>query len=152
MAFLSLFQFLILLTSSYAKSSVPFLQVDNNQTFFNPVIDQLWADPFVYQHSDGFYYMSRAEMANTEIAVYKSQYLSNWRNAEYKTVYRAPQGLLNLWAPELHWVDGNFYIHFALDDGDNANHRMYVIQALDPENPLGNYTTEKRYSVFLAYT
>ena len=32
-----------------------------------------------------------------------------------------------LWAPELHVIDGKCYIYVACDDGDNYNHRMYVL-------------------------
>lgn len=112
-------------------------------TFHNPILDYAVPDPFVYRH-DGFYYM--AVSRDGGIVVYKSALLSNWRNAETRLVYRTPGGLANLWAPELINVNGNWYIYFALDNGDNANHRMYVIRALDPNNALGDYTAEKRLS------
>lgn len=32
-----------------------------------------------------------------------------------------------LWAPELHVIDGKCYIYVACDNGDNYNHRMYVL-------------------------
>jgi GH43 family beta-xylosidase len=32
-----------------------------------------------------------------------------------------------LWAPELHIIDGICYIYVACDDGQNVNHRMYVL-------------------------
>ena len=44
----------------------------------------------------------------------------------------------NLWAPELHFIDGRFYIYFAADDGDNPNHRMWVLAA-QTSDPLGDY-------------
>ena len=81
------------------------------------------------------------------VAVYKSRTLSNWRNAEKAIVVRAPSGLTNLWAPELHFVNGNWYLYYALDDGDNANHRMYVSRGTDPNNALAPFTSPKRMTV-----
>jgi len=111
-------------------------------TYHNPVLDYAAPDPFVVLH-EGFYYMVQSR--NGGITVYKSSILTNWREAETREVYRVPEGLANCWAPEIHYVQGNWYIYFALDDGDNANHRMYVIQGLDSNNALGDYTEEQRY-------
>ncbi|ODN00762.1 Extracellular exo-alpha-(1-_5)-L-arabinofuranosidase [Orchesella cincta] len=114
-------------------------------TFRNPVADFAWPDPYVHQHSDGFYYMPRSE--ENGVALYKSRTLSNWRNAERALVVRAPAGLMSLWAPEIHFINGNFYLYFALDNGDNANHRMYVSRARDAGNPMGGFTEPKRIVV-----
>lgn len=34
-----------------------------------------------------------------------------------------------VWAPELHYVDGLWYIYYSFSDGNNKNHRPYVLQA-----------------------
>ena len=52
------------------------------------------------------------------------------------------------WAPELHYfsaaevgaANAGWYIYFTADDGDNENHRMFVLRADDPENPTGSYS------------
>lgn len=33
-----------------------------------------------------------------------------------------------LWAPEIHFIQGKWYFYFAADDGNNLNHRMYVLE------------------------
>lgn len=43
-----------------------------------------------------------------------------------------------LWAPELHIKDDKCYIHVACDDGENANHRMYVLEN-GSDNPMETY-------------
>jgi GH43 family beta-xylosidase len=43
-----------------------------------------------------------------------------------------------LWAPELHEIDGRWYIYYAASDGQNENHRMYVLEA---DHPLGPFHT-----------
>jgi len=43
----------------------------------------------------------------------------------------------NVWAPELHLLNGKWYIYYAADDGQNANHRMWALesQTSDPQGP-----------------
>ena len=43
----------------------------------------------------------------------------------------------NVWAPELHILDGKCYIYVAADDGDKSHHRMYVLEngSSDPLQP-----------------
>ena len=43
-----------------------------------------------------------------------------------------------LWAPELHIIDGLCYIYVAMDDGKNEHHRMYVLTN-HSSNPLDPY-------------
>lgn len=59
-------------------------------------------------------------------------------------VYHVPQGMNNLWAPELHAIHGNLYIYFAMDEGHNDYHRMYVIKAYDSSDPMGEWGPAKR--------
>ena len=108
-------------------------------TFRNPILDGAAPDPYIYHHSDGYYYWSKSTGGGIEVL--KSRILTNWRNAERREVFRANAPYTDLWAPEIHFIRGNFYIYFALaTNGDNANHRMYVIRANDPNNALGGYT------------
>ena len=75
------------------------------------------------------------ELANQNRAVFNSTKTSI-ANAKH-----------NYWAPELHYFDAatvgsanaGWYIYVAADNGDNSNHRMYVLRATDPENPLSDY-------------
>lgn len=43
----------------------------------------------------------------------------------------------DIWAPELHVIDGVCYIYFAADNGENKAHRMYVLtnDSDDPKKP-----------------
>jgi beta-xylosidase len=51
-------------------------------------------------------------------------------------VYTPPAPLGDVWAPELHQINGAFYIYVAMDtNGDNANHRMYVLEGTSTSDP-----------------
>ena len=55
------------------------------------------------------------------------------------TVIWAPRGgdhARQIWAPELHHIDGRWYVYFCASDGANRNHRVYVLEA---DNPFGPY-------------
>lgn len=43
-----------------------------------------------------------------------------------------------VWAPELHQIDGLWYIYYSSSDGDNRNHRTKVLGA--GMNPFGPYS------------
>jgi GH43 family beta-xylosidase len=43
-----------------------------------------------------------------------------------------------VWAPELHLINGKWYIYFAADNGRNENHRMWVLES-EGSDPLGPY-------------
>ncbi|KAH8920095.1 glycoside hydrolase family 43 protein, partial [Atractiella rhizophila] len=41
-----------------------------------------------------------------------------------------------VWAPELHIIDGEFYVYCTLPDGpDDADHRMHVLKGTDANDP-----------------
>lgn len=112
------------------------------KTFSNPIIDELAPDPCIVKHNNQYYMVFTQ---HNKIEVLKSQTLSNFRNAERRLVYTAPAGSSNLWAPEIHFIRGRFYIYFTMQHGsEDANHRMYVIEAQDAENPMGNWSSEIR--------
>jgi len=109
------------------------------QTFYNPII-AAGQDPSIVQH-DGYYYL--VQSTDTSLVVAKSRTLTGLASGTWATVWTRPastgQLCCEIWAPELLFLNGRFYIYFAADDGNNANHRMYVLESntLDPQ---GSYT------------
>jgi GH43 family beta-xylosidase len=108
--------------------------------FFN-VLAPTGADPFVIRHTDGFYYA--AASTGSELTLIRSRALSTLGAGERKTVWTPPAtgpASKHLWAPEIHRLRGRWYIHFAADDGDNANHRMYVLENPSDDPFRGRFT------------
>lgn len=103
------------------------------KTFTNPLLPS-GADPWVV-YKDGFYYYTNS--LGNRLAIWKTKDLTQLKLAEKKTVWLPPPGgsySKELWAPELHFFKGKWYMYFAADDGSNNNHRIYVIEnsAADP--------------------
>jgi GH43 family beta-xylosidase len=97
------------------------------------------ADPSVV-YRDGFYYYCRS-LADGAIGVAKARHLQDIGSAPMTTVWTPPAGTAysrQLWAPELQYLQGRWYIYFAASDGDNAHHRMYALQA-DTDDPQQAY-------------
>ncbi|MFS0728170.1 family 43 glycosylhydrolase [Paenibacillus sp. 1P07SE] len=108
-------------------------------TFKNTLADMDTPDPSI-AYKDGFYYMTFTHNG-ADIMVMKARTL-DFKDAERKVVWYPPVGTAYssaLWAPEIQYLQGKWYIYFAADDGANENHRMYALEA-DADDPMGSYT------------
>ena len=47
-----------------------------------------------------------------------------------------------IWAPELHFIQGKWYLYYAADDGNNDHHRIWILENASP-NPLEGQWTDK---------
>ena len=108
-------------------------QVLTERTFTNPIMAS-GADPWVI-FNDGYYYYTQTTGKN--LAIWKSKSVVDMSKSAKKVVWTPPVGTAyskEIWAPELHFFQQKWYMYFAADDGDNNNHRMYVIEndAKDP--------------------
>lgn len=102
-------------------------------SFTNPLLP-FGPDPWVIYHDGFFYYMNTM---GTNLTIWKTRDITDLRNAERKEVWQPPvtgPNSAQVWAPELHYLEGRWYIYFAADEGTNATHRLWVIEnsAADP--------------------
>ena len=108
-------------------------------TFTNPLLST-GPDPWVVWWN-GFYYYSNSTGAN--LTLRKTADITDLQHAETKAVWTPEPGhpwSKELWAPELHRWGNKWYIYFAADAGDNASHRIYVVEN-DHDDPLqGGWT------------
>ena len=108
---------------------------EGSGTFVNPLYRG--ADPFLVKHTDGFYYY--CESASRGVFIWKSDKMTE--KGTRKFVWRCPRkgwNTSNVWAPELHLINGKWYIYYAADTGDNSTHRTGVLEGVGP-NPQGRY-------------
>ena len=97
-------------------------------------------DPYVLYHNNAYYRCFAFGQAS--IGISRADSIDGLRDAPIVNVYTAPEGTAysrELWAPELHVIDGKCYIYVACDDGKNVNHRMYVLEN-GSSDPLAPYT------------
>ncbi|MDQ1004572.1 GH43 family beta-xylosidase [Neobacillus niacini] len=115
------------------------------ETLKNPIVEQR-ADPWVYKHTDGYYYLTASVPEYDRIEVRRSKTIQGLGNAEPVVAWtKHEDGIMsaNIWAPEIHFIDGKWYIYFAAARKDAIfDHRMYVIEN-DSQNPLEGNWVEK---------
>jgi len=105
------------------------------EKFTNPLWDG--ADPFMVKHGDLYYYIE--SLGRDGIAVWKSQMMTE--RGTRRIVWTPTDTGWNtdeIWAPELHYLDGRWYIYYAADSGANRDHRMGVLESVT-DDPQGEY-------------
>jgi GH43 family beta-xylosidase len=107
--------------------------------FTNPLLPS-GADPWSI-YKDGNYYYTQT--LGNRLVIWKTASLSTLAKAEQKTVFQPGPGLpysRGIWAPEIHNLDGKWYLYFAADNGKNENHRLYVLENTSPDPMQGQWT------------
>jgi len=111
-------------TSSKVDPSTPKVKY-----FKNPVIDGDHADPFVAQKDGNYYFLSTK---GNRISIAKTRAMSQLVAAIETVVWTPPQNTdhsADIWAPELHFLAGKWYIYFAAaQSGVNDSNRMFVLE------------------------
>jgi GH43 family beta-xylosidase len=113
--------------------------------FRNPIIKQR-ADPWVYRHTDGYYYFSASVPEYDRIEIRRATTIQGLGEAVPVTVWKKrPEGPMSahIWAPEIHYIAGKWYIYFAAARKDSLfDHRVYVLEN-SSANPLVGEWVEK---------
>ena len=105
--------------------------------FKNPILE-FGADPFVVLFEGKYYYVYSCKDRSIQVS---SADEIDKLNREGKTVFAPEDGLeysRELWAPEIHYINGDWYLYVAADNGNNDNHRMYVLKSKNGR-PDGEY-------------
>lgn len=104
--------------------------------FKNPIFAS--QDPWITR-VDGMYYYTQSGCGSASICVKISHNLTELGSVPWVDLWTAPSGAPNshdVWAPEMHYVQGAWYIYYAADDGDNNNHRLFVLTSKKPTGPF----------------
>lgn len=116
-----------------------------NQVFKNPLIKQR-ADPWIYRHEDGHYYFTASVPEYDRIELRRASDINGLSTASPAVVWRKhAHGAMSeyIWAPEIHYLHGKWYIYFAAaTSGVDESHRIYVLENASP-NPLSGTWEEK---------
>ncbi|HEU5396467.1 MAG TPA: glycoside hydrolase family 43 protein [Verrucomicrobiae bacterium] len=107
------------------------------RTFTNPVVER-GQDPWViWWHTNYYLCQSRSN----GVWVNRAARLEEIGRDHWTRVWQPAPGTAHsqqVWAPELHFLDGKWYLYVAADGGDNAGHRLYVLEgtSTDPQKPF----------------
>jgi GH43 family beta-xylosidase len=107
-----------------------------------PLIEQR-ADPYIYKHTDGYYYFTASVPQYDRIELRRARTLEGLGKAEPHVVWRKhTQGVMgaHIWAPELHRIDGKWYIYFTAGRSDAIwEIRLYVLENSSPDPFKGEW-------------
>lgn len=113
--------------------------------FDNPLALQR-ADPFVTKPHNGYYYFIATVPEYDRIEIRKSKTINGIRQAPPVVVWRKHNtGAMgnHIWAPELHRIDGKWYIYFAAGSAeDKWKIRMYALSNPSDDPTRGEWKEE----------
>ncbi|MGB7327154.1 MAG: glycoside hydrolase family 43 protein [Rubripirellula sp.] len=104
----------------------------SSDQFVNPIGEG--ADPWVTRDSVSGGFLWCFSEGNRELAIHTSSSLTSL--GEKHIVWTAPTTgpySQELWAPELHFLDGHWHIYFAASDGNNETHKAYVLRSANAD-------------------
>lgn len=117
---------------------LPSFPAAGEDTFTNPLL-RSGADPSVAQRAGFYYYM---QTTGHNLTIWKTRDVTDLRHAERKVVWTPPAtgpDSHEIWAPELHFLNGKWYIYFTADAGSNESHRLYVLENSSPDPLAGDW-------------
>jgi GH43 family beta-xylosidase len=103
------------------------VHVNAQQQFRNPLLTT-GPDPWCV-YKDGYYYYMNS--MGDRLELWRTKNMALLGTAPHKTIWRPPATgpySRDIWAPEIHFLNGKWYVYFAADDGDNQHHRMYALE------------------------
>lgn len=105
----------------------PYSKLNNEGKFQNPILRSA-PDPWVIQKNE-WYYVTHT--TGRSILLYRTKEMSDLGQATVKIIWTPPAAganSKNIWAPELHFINNKWYFYYAADDGNNENHRIWVLE------------------------
>lgn len=113
--------------------------------FDNPLALQR-ADPHVTRTADGTYYFIATVPEYDRIEMRKAESINAIKDAEPVVVWQKHESgpmSEHIWAPELHRIDGKWYIYFAASEADDKwKLRMYALSNPSEDPTKGEWTEE----------
>lgn len=110
----------------------------------NPLLDR-GPDPWALYHNGYYYYMNTTQ---NDLQLRKTKDITDLRHAQVKTIWTPtdPANSHDLWAPEIHFMQGKWYVYYAADDGNSDNHQLYVLENDSPDPMDGEFHMKGRIS------
>jgi GH43 family beta-xylosidase len=114
----------------------------STNTFVNPLMNG--SDPWVYQNDSVYYY---THTLGNRINLWKTDNMSKLAMAMSVPVFAPPTAAANsqhIWAPEIHRLDGKWYIYYTAGSGPDSMQRTWVLEN-SAANPIsGNWIDKGR--------
>ncbi len=111
-------------------------------SFTNPLLSS-GPDPWILRQGNAYYY---THTLGNRIAIWKTNKVTELRNATPVTIWNAPAGgpnSQNVWAPEIHFINNKWYAYYTAGaTPDLATQRSFVLENASAD-PLTGTWVEK---------
>ena len=94
-----------------------------------------------YPHAtlwQGCYYYTMQQPDADCVVLYAADQLEHLAQGRRHVVLPA-DSLQHIWSPELHRIDGKWYLYFEADDGNTDNHQLYVMENASDDPMEGTF-------------
>lgn len=138
------------LTAPAAVAQTP--GATDSARFTNPLLPS-GPDPWITQVDGIYYYM---HTLGKEIALWRTDNIANLAKAEKTVIWTPPKKGPNahsIWAPELHRLDGKWYLYYsatASGHKDDAHRAVFVLENTGPDPMKGTWVDRGRINTAYA--
>lgn len=95
--------------------------------------------PYALFHDNTYYYTMQS--LDDDVVLYATDDLRSLPTTTPKVIWRPDSlRLHHFWAPEIHRLNGRWYVYFEADDGNTDNHQLYVIENTSADPMKGEWT------------
>ncbi|KAI0318461.1 glycoside hydrolase family 43 protein [Amylostereum chailletii] len=114
--------------------------------FTNPIKDANGSDPFMV-YFDGFYYLTTTTWTDVEIT--RATTIEGLKTGQTTVAYSSTVAsrCCNVWAPEIHFVNGIWYIYFVAGTSDGTGNQFINVLEGSATTPWGPYTYAGRIAI-----
>jgi GH43 family beta-xylosidase len=135
---LVLLLFLTLQCGKSGKNPAPNPPPPTN-TFTNPLLPS-GPDPWIIRKDNNYYY---THTLGNRIGIWKTARVSELKNAAVQTIWNPPAtgaNSKNIWAPEIHFLNGKWYAYYTAGSGDLSTQRTFVLENANADPLTGTWT------------
>jgi GH43 family beta-xylosidase len=121
----------------------PVIPPPGGSNFSNPLMNG--ADPSVFQKDGVYYYL---QTNGVSISLWTTTSMSKLASATPKVVYTpsGAQNSRNVWAPEIYFLDGKWYIYYTAGNGTDLSQRTWVLENSSPDPTTGTWVDKGKIS------
>ncbi|MCF2446689.1 glycoside hydrolase family 43 protein [Dyadobacter sp. CY345] len=120
------------------ESQAPKPGKEQETTFTNPLLNAA-PDPWLIQKDSTYYYL---HTLGNRIQIWKTDKMSELKDATPVTIFTAPAtggNSRDIWAPELFFLNSKWYIYYTGSNGDDREHRMWVLENSSADPTQGTW-------------
>ena len=106
------------------------------EVYTNPVFPN-GSSPWLFSDGGYFYY---TQTMNDHISIWQASTIAGIASAQEHVIYQ-PGNIYHISAPQIHHLDGKWYLYFSSDDGSGSDVRHIYVMENTSNNPLdGSFT------------